>query len=759
VALAPGTKIGSYEVAAQIGEGGMGEVYRATDRRLKREVAIKVLLEAVAADADRLARFQREAEVLASLNHPGIAHVYGLEEVQGTLSTDGSGSRRPLLALVMELVEGPTLADRIVQGPIPAAEALRIARQIAEALEAAHARSVVHRDLKPANIKLRPDGTVKVLDFGLAKAMEPPGASEGHAQSMAPTIETPPMTEAGVILGTAAYMSPEQAQGRGVDARSDIFAFGAVLYEALTGRRAFRGASTVETLASVLRDEPAVPDAPIELQGVILRCLRKQPGERYQSASELRATLEAIAPGRAGGTASIAVLPFTNLSADKDNEYFGDGLAEEILNALTQIHGLRVIARASAFRFRGEQDLRKVSDALQVGSVLTGSVRRAGNRIRVSAQLIDPSDDSQLWSERYDRELRDVFDIQDEVAQAIVAQLKGKLGAPTDRPLVKRYTENLEAHSLYLKGNFHLYHLTTTEMDKGRAYLEQAVALEPGHARAWVALGDYHIAACFMGTAPPTTRWSLALDIVRKAVAVDGELAEAHGALAFLEGHAEHRWEDALARFGTALALNPSSARAHFWHGDTLFYLGRSEESLAALRRAVELDPLLPLYEEVLAEVYLFTGQTAKAEEHARHILEIDPGYAWAMAILGECCSLTGRLSEGVELLERAYALVGGGYLPMGFMTWAYVRADRRRDAERFLAELEQQKREGYVPAGTLAFAALALGEVAKALDWAEMAVDERDPNLPNLIRTPYFAALDGQPRYEEVFRRLNLRR
>jgi serine/threonine-protein kinase len=744
MALARGTRLGSYEIAEQIGVGGMGEVYRATDRRLKRDVAIKVLLEAVAADADRLARFQREAELLASLNHPGIAQVHGLEDADG------------FAALIMELVEGPTLADRIVQGPIPVAEALPIARQIAEAIEAAHAQGVVHRDLKPANIKLRPDGTVKVLDFGLAKAMEP--ASAGQAQSMAPTV-APEFTEAGLILGTVAYMSPEQAQGRVVDTRSDIFSFGAVLYEVLTGRRAFRGGSTVETLAAVLRDEPAAPDPPTELHGVVVRCLRKQPAERYQSVAELRAALEEVARGRTTHTTSIAVLPFTNLSADKDNEYFGDGLAEEILNALTQIHGLRVIARTSAFRFRGEQDLRKVSNALRVGSVLTGSVRRAGNRIRVSAQLIDPSDDSQLWSERYDRELRDVFDIQDEIAQAIVAQLKGKLGAPSGRPLVKRYSENLEAHSLYLKGNFHLYRLTAAEMDKGRAYLEQAVALEPGHARAWLALADYHIAGCFIGTAPPSAGWSRALEIARAAVAADGELAEAHAALAFVEGHKEHRWDEALARFGTALALNPSSARAHFWYGDTLFYVGRAEEGLAELRRAVELDPLLALYEEVLSELYLFTGQQAKAEEHARHVLEIDSEYPWAMAVLGECCSLSGRHAEGVELLERACQRMGGGYLPMGFMTWAYVRDGRRGDAERFVSDLEAKRRERYVPAGTIAFAALALGDVERGFEYAEKAADERDPNLPYLMRSPYFDALDGQPRYDDLFRRMNLRR
>ncbi|MBS1858692.1 MAG: protein kinase [Acidobacteria bacterium] len=449
--LASGTRLGRYEILAPIGAGGMGEVYRARDGKLDRDVAIKVLPGGLARDPDRLARFEREAKVLASLNHPSIATIYGLEE-----TPEG-------MALVMELVGGATLC-----APLPLPEALRVAVQILEALDAAHKKGIVHRDLKPANIMVTGSG-IKLLDFGLAK-VEIGAAGQ----------ETATQTQAGIVLGTACYMSPEQAQGKPVDARSDIFSFGAVLYELVTGRRAFAGDSMATTLAAILRDEPAQFDLPADVQAVIARCLRKLPRDRFQTAAEARSALELAACSRSSRGPSLAVLPFSNLSADKDNEYFSDGLAEEILTALTQVPGLRVIARASAFAFRGREDaIAQIGEKLQVSSVLHGSVRRSGNRIRVSAQLINVADETQIWSQRYDREMRDVFDIQDEIAQAIVSQLKIKLGARSGRPLVKRYTENLEAHSLYLKGSFHLHRLTNEEMEAGREYLERAVALEP----------------------------------------------------------------------------------------------------------------------------------------------------------------------------------------------------------------------------------------------------------------------------------------
>jgi eukaryotic-like serine/threonine-protein kinase len=727
--LAPGTRLGPYQITAPLGAGGMGEVYRAWDTKLDREVAIKVLPSAMARDPDLLARFEREAKVLASLNHRNIAIVYGLEE-----SPDGK-------ALAMELVDGATL-----QSPLPLPEALRIAVQIAEALEAAHEKGITHRDLKPANIMVTKSG-IKLLDFGLAKVEVRHNDDETAAQ-----------TQAGTLLGTAAYMSPEQAQGRSVDARSDIFSFGAVLYELVTGRRAFRGEDMVSTLASILRDEPAPADAPAQLQSVIARCLRKHASDRFQTATDLRAALEQVARGGAERGPSLAVLPFANLSADKDNEYFSDGLAEEILTALTQLPGLRVIARASAFAFRGRENaIAEIGEKLRVSSVLHGSVRRAGSRIRISAQLINVADESQLWSERYDREMRDVFDIQDEIAQAIVAQLKVKLGTKSGQPLVKRYTENLEAHSLYLKGNFHLYRFTSGELERGREYLEQAVALEPGYAPAWLQLADYYIATAHFGVVSPLHQWPKARAAAQRALEADPEFAEAHAALGLLKAIVEFQWEEGLRGVATALRLNPASARSRFWHARVLDFLGRHEESYAEANRAVELDPLSTLFRYYCAQHCLFTGQAERALEHARQTLEIDPNYAIAQLALGEAYSLAGRHAEGIALLEKAQGVLPGAFLPEGFLAWAYVRAGRRADAERFRAALEEKRARQYVPPTTLALVAAALGDLESVFRWMEEGIRDRDPNFGYHNRSPYFNAIKSDPRYHDMFRRMNL--
>jgi tetratricopeptide (TPR) repeat protein len=389
--------------------------------------------------------------------------------------------------------------------------------------------------------------------------------------------------------------------------------------------------------------------------------------------------------------------------------------------------------------------------------VLQGSVRRSGNRIRVSAQLVNVADESQLWSERYDRELRDVFDIQDEIAQAIVEKLKVKLGAKSGQPLMKRYTENPEAHSLYLKGNFHLYRFMPEDLEKGRECLEKAVALEPGYAPAWVQLADYHIARSFFALASPLEEWPKALEAAGRAVAADETLAEAHAVLGMVEALSEYRWQEALHRFETALRLNPASARTHFWRSNALHDLGRAEEALAEALRAVELDPLSTLFREIVATYYLWAGQNDKAIEHARHALDINPNYGDAMALLGETYSRLGRHEEGIELLEKARRLMPGEFYPLGFLGWAYVRGGRRTDAERFLAELEDKRRRQYVSGAMIAMTVLALGDVEAAFTWASKAIQERDPSLTYLIRMHYFQALRQDSRYQDILRRMNL--
>ena len=504
-----GKTLAHYEITCQLGKGGMGEVYQAKDRKLGRDVAIKVLPEEFAKDADRVARFQREAKLLASLNHPNIAAIYGLEESGGTNF------------LVLELVEGDTLADQIKRGPIPVEESLKLALQIAEALEAAHEKGVIHRDLKPANIKVTPDGKVKVLDFGLAKAFA--GEQAELNLSNSPTLSDA-ATQQGVILGTAAYMSPEQAEGKTVAPSSDIFSFGSVLYEMVTGRKAFQGDTILSTILAILNKEPAPlgTDISSEMEKTVTRCLCKDPAKRYQNGSELRADLERLKQdsgfsGRLAAVSTqkksikipiaiisiillisaglllwkfyqdqhtkteqsyvvsdvkntpktIAVLPFENLSSEKDQEYFADGIAEELLNDLTRISELDVRGRTSSFYFKGKNEkLQTISKMLDVEYILEGSVRKVDKQVRITVQLINTREDKHLWSETYDRTMDDIFAIQDAIAQSVANAMQITLGVG-ELGNTPGMTKNIAAYDAYLVGLSFLSTTRTGEYDSG----------------------------------------------------------------------------------------------------------------------------------------------------------------------------------------------------------------------------------------------------------------------------------------------------
>jgi serine/threonine protein kinase len=554
-----GTTISHYEILEKLGEGGMGMVYKARDTQLGRFVAVKVLIPVAGESSDRRARFLQEARAASSLNHPNIITIH---DIVATESGD---------CIVMEFVRGQTLGDLLAATKIPTVDAIKYAIQVADALSAAHGIGIVHRDLKPANVMVTPEGLAKVLDFGLAKLATGGGALELSESDTTVSITTPgalgnsPRTSEGAIIGTLAYMSPEQANGAKVDARSDIFAFGAVFYEMLTRQKAFHGRSGLETLTAILRDDPRPfpdgPDPPEELRDVVLRCLRKDPDQRYQSMHDLKAVLEQLYfASRSGilraqsGTwrkpvvkalPSIAVLPFLNLSSDKENEYFSDGLAEEIINALTRLPNLRVTARTSAFVFRGAQeDVRKIGDTLNVSSVLEGSVRKAGNRVRISVQLIGVAEGNNLWSERYDREMTDVFEIQDEISQAIVAKLKVQLAGETadaGTPIVKRYTENLEAYDLYLRGRYELYKMTREGLDASKHLFDEGIRLDPVYALAYDGLAYCWYSEGFLGFVAPKEAMPKAKASVRRAIELDESVAEAHATLGVI--HALYDWD------------------------------------------------------------------------------------------------------------------------------------------------------------------------------------------------------------------------
>jgi len=737
-----GRTISHYQVLEKLGEGGMGVVYKARDTHLDRFVAIKVLPPEKVADPERKRRFVQEAKAASALNHPNIIHIYDIDTAAG------------VDFIAMEYVAGHTLDQLIGRKGQRLSEALKCAIQIADALATAHAAGIVHRDLKPGNVMVTEDGRVRVLDFGLAKLTE-----TAPADAFAPTQPPRPHTEEGAIVGTVAYMSPEQAESKPVDARSDLFSFGALLYEMLSGRRAFAGPSNLAMLTAVLHQEPAPlgGDAPAELERIVMRCLRKNPEERFPDAWEVKQALEEVAltPAR---LPSIAVLPFANLSADKENEYFSDGLAEDIIDALTQVPGLRVIARTSAFAFRGKDvGVREIGAKLDVGHILEGSVRKAGSRIRVTAQLIKVADQSHLWSERFDREMTDVFAIQDEISQAIVEKLRVRLVG--DRPLVKRHTENVEAYNLFLRGRHCIYRVTPEWLAKGKEYLERAIALDPNYALAYAGMAEYYWVSAFWGFMVPKEALAKAKSAALAALKLDDSLAEVHAISGVVLGTGDFDWVGAEQEFRRALELNPASPIVHFYYGNfCLRPMRRLGEALSQLQRAVELDPLSALYNTGLGYVYGVTGQHDLAIAQHRRTMDLDPGVYVPHWLLAIAHGHMGRFEEAIAAAQKACELSGRSALTLGVLAWAYGVAGRQGEARALLEELATQCCTTYVPAVALAPAHMGLGEIDQALEWVEKGVEERDLQLIcGLKSEPVFAPLRGHPRYQALLRKMNL--
>ncbi|MBZ5634980.1 MAG: protein kinase [Acidobacteriia bacterium] len=603
-AWATGIQLGPYLLLAPVGAGGMGEVWKARDTRLDRIVAIKRL------KGQHTARFDQEARAIAALNHPNIC----------TLHDIGPDY------LVMEYVEG-----KPVHGPLPTEEAVRLAIQIAGALEEAHAHGILHRDLKPANILVTSKGSTKLLDFGLAKLT---GDSAG--QSVTQTIG---------VSGTPAYMAPEQAEGKPLDARCDIFSFGLVFYELLAGRRAFN------SLAELLRDDPQPLKSPAS--ELVMKCLAKEPAQRFQTMTEVHAALVGIGHARPAEQLSIAVLPFADMSPGKDNEYFSDGLAEEIINSLTHVPGLKVIARTSAFAFKGQQtDIRKIAEALGVTNILEGSVRKAGNRIRVNAQLITAADGSHLWSERYDRELADVFAVQDEIAAAIAAALQVKLSAAP-----RKYTPKLAAYEEVLKARHYLQRWTPDSAAKARECLERAVAIDPGFALAHSDLGWCFFTLVTENKIPPREAAALMSAEARKALEIDSSLPDAHAVLA-MASVIDYDWNEAGRQFRLAMAHEPIPPMVrYFYSGFYLSPLNRGIEADQEIQRALQEDPLNLLFRASLGWRLLAVGRLSEGEAIQRQVLELDENFWLPYGWLGALRMVQGQLAEALAFTEKAYSL------------------------------------------------------------------------------------------------------
>jgi serine/threonine-protein kinase len=727
MALVPGTRLGPYEIGAQIGAGGWGEVYRARDTRLGRDVAIKVLPAVFAADPDRLRRFEHEARAIAALNHPHVCQIHDV----------GQGY------LVLEYVEGEPL-----HGPMAVDQAVRLALQIASALEAAHKRGILHRDLKPANVLVTGGGgssdppTAKLLDFGIAKLT---GALADEAEDLTRTIE-------GVVVGTAAYMSPEQAEGKALDARSDIFSFGAVLYEMLSGTRAFAGHTSAQVVSAVMRDDPPQLQTPAALDRIVRRCLQKASEQRFQAMADVRTALEQLSKP-ADQHRSIAVLPFADMSAGRDHEWFSDGLAEEIINALTRIPDLKVIARTSAFAFKGRQeDIRRIAEALGVAHVLEGSVRKAGTRIRVTAQLITAADGSHLWSERYDRELADIFAIQDDISQAIAAALEVKLAAtPAD---IRRHRPTLPAYEALLRGRHHLFKFNPESSEHGIESLKAAIALDPRYGQPHTELGLSHLLSAMNGLRPMREVVDLVRAEAQSALDLDRSEPAPHFLLASLAAAYDYDWIEAEAQFRLARATTSASSAVRWAYAS--FYLqplGRFQEAVAQMERAVEHDPLNVVWRGVLGSHLTHAQLYDRAIEQAHEASKIDAANWVPHFTLGEAYVCMGRWPEAVVVLEEAHRFAPHNALSTGTLAGALVRIGERARAERLVREMGEDPR----PLLGRVLYHLLCGETELAADWYERAIDERDPFTLIFAPIPLAGALRASSRWPKLARMMNL--
>ncbi len=749
MSFAPGARLGPYEVRSPLGAGGMGEVWRAHDSRLGRDVALKSLPAAFAGDPERLARFRREAQALAALNHPNVAAIYGLEEAGGA----------PLL--VLELVEGASLSERLRSGPLPLAEALNVGQQVAAAIEAAHERGIVHRDLKPGNVMLSASGVAKVLDFGLARSESGP-APDPEGEALTASF-APGATQAGAILGTLAYMSPEQARGQALDRRSDVWSFGCVLFECLAGRAAFEGPTASDLVARVLEREPdwsALPEStPPRVRDVLRRCLRKDAAARPRDIRDVRLELAEAADATRPAAArakTIAVLPFENLSG-ADDEYFADGVTDEILNALAQIEGLHVAARTSSFAFKGKrEDPRSVAAQLGVATLLEGSVRRAGARLRINAQLVDAADGLQLWSERFDGELTDVFEVQDRIAAAIARRLQGTLaGAPAETARderARRGTRSVEAYEAFLRGKALL-------VQRGRfiveaiPLLERAIELDPRYAEAIANLADAWRLLGTFGARPPAQVMPTAKALASRALELDPEAAEAWATLASIESQYDRRIEAAERSWRRALAFDARHTRARVERALWCYPFGTMDasEAVAETGRAVADDPF-NAWALAMHSFHLgYAGRPDEALDAAQRGLAADPQSFIAHWQTVRALALAGQLDQARQRTPALLAASGRNVWALALLAWI---ADRQGDGEVARAiddELSARARHEFVAPIWRAVAAASAGRAPFALAETRRAVAERDPLAVMARVFPQFDRLRALPGFDEA--------
>ena len=741
-----GSTISHYKVTAELGRGGMGVVYKAEDTKLQRPVALKFLPSNSLGDEEAKARFLREARAAAALQHPNICTIHEIDEADGHTF------------IVMAYLEGEELRKHIEKGPLSLDRLLDIAIQVARGLQEAHSKGVVHRDIKPANIMDTTTGQAVLMDFGLAQIAS--AASK--------------LTREGTTLGTSAYMSPEQTSGEKTDHRTDIWALGVVLYEMATGQAPFQGHYEQAIVYSILQEAPEPITAlrtgiPPELERIANKCLAKRADERYQTVSDLLADLGALKRSRessegkrqSSGTRdarpSIAVLPFENRSRDEDDEYFSDGVTEDIISALGKIEGLRVTPRASAFRFKGESTaVRQVAEKLNVGCVLTGTIRRAGSRLRITVELIDAAEDTQMWSERYDRVLEDIFDIQDEISQAIVKQLKRKLTGAVASPRATRRTADFEAYRLYLQGRHNVVKLSESGIRQGLSCFERALATDSNYPEPHAGMADAYALLGILGFARPADVMVKAKAEAVRALGMDETTAEAHASQGFVRHLYDWDFAGAEQSYRRAVELNPADPIPRVYLGVLLAETGRPAEGVAELRTAVQLDPLSPFVNRSLCFLLVHARDFEAALEQGRKTLDIDPAYFPARLDMSTAWHFLGRPDEALRTMEAAVPLAPKDPVTLGFLGMCQAVAGRQEEALRTIDKLKDLRAERYCAASPIAWVYAHLGDFNQAFQWLDTAFEERDGLLSILKQHPWAnESFRQDPRYQELLRRI----
>jgi serine/threonine-protein kinase len=777
-----GQIISYYKILEKLGEGGMGVVYKAEDTKLKRTVALKFLPQRLSSSAQDKERFLQEAQSASALNHPNVCTIYDIQDFDGQTF------------IVMEYVDGKTLRDA-KQG-ISIKQAVDIIAQIAEGLAAAHEKGIVHRDIKGDNIMLRSDGRVQIMDFGLAKLQ---GASS--------------LTKAGSTIGTTAYMSPEQVQGEEADHRTDIFALGVVMYELLTGQLPFKGAHEAAVMYEIVNVDPqsvrtVKPEIEPDLERIVMKCLEKDRETRHQSARDVAADLKrfkrdskgkriqptgpvpssqpvrrqvtwlkVVVPvmlliavalaawflfrGKGETLDSLAVLPFENVGNDQTMDYLSDGITESLINGLSKLSNLTVMSRSSVFHYKGkETDPQKAGKELGVKAVLTGRVTQRGENLIISTELVNVSNNSHIWGDQYNRNLSDIFSVQEEIAWEISRNLSVTLGRDEEKKLTKRSTENTEAYQLYLKGRFHWNKRKADDLHKAVEYYNQAIQVDPNYALAYAGLASTYVLLPEYAGLRPKDAIPKIEAAVKKASELDPTIAEPHAALGLMRTLFGHDWKGAEDEFKRAIELDPGYPTTHHWYCVCLRQQGKNEQSLAEIQRAQELDPLSIIINQNVAEVFIAMRQYDRALEQLKKTLELDPNFPGAREDLGLVYAQQGKFEEALSELQRVREIVGPdnlyGLQSLGFV---YAIAGKKDEAVRILNRLLALSKQGSPMSVQIAMVYAGLGEKGKACEWLEKGYDEQDQFLGYLMSVPEWDSLHSDPRFTALLKKMGLKK